>query len=95
MPPPRPPGQGLSQRQKTRIIEELQRRGAVLPCSRCGTKDFTLTDGLGSIHLGDGKTFVLGGPVVPTVMVICVNCGALYPHVLGVLGLFDEFGIQS
>ena len=82
----------LTEPQRQRVIHELQKRGAILPCSRCATEHFTLANTLGSLSLGDGKSFIIGGQEMPTFIVVCVNCGAIYLHSVGVLGLFDEFG---
>ena len=95
-PPPQPKGPfKLSDEQKNRIIGELQKRGVIAPCSRCGQNNFGLADGLFTNLLGDGRTINLGGPALPTAVVVCTNCGAVYQHSVGVLGLFGELGIGS
>jgi hypothetical protein len=85
-------GFSLTEEQKAKIIKALQDRGAVLPCGRCGNNNFSLSEGLVTNLLGDGKNFTLGGPAIPSVLLICTRCGAMYQHAVGVLGLFDEFG---
>ena len=87
-----PQGFSFTDQQRAKIIEILQKRGAVRACSRCGTDNFSLNDGFFMDLVGDGKNFVLGGPAIPSIVIICTNCGAIYQHALGVLGLFGEFG---
>jgi hypothetical protein len=76
---------------KERIIAELEKRGAKLPCSRCGHRQFGLLDDFARIdQQSDFKNISLGGPAIPCVMVACNNCGNISFHAVGVLGLMDE-----
>lgn len=84
----------FTEEQKQKILKILSERGASLNCPRCNNANFTLVDGLASISLGDGKTTVIGGPAMPSVVIVCTKCGAVYLHALGVLGLFGEFGFK-
>ena len=81
----------LSQDQKDRIIKALTERGARLPCPRCGNQNFTLVDGYFNqpiqTELGG---LVIGGPSIPSVVVVCTRCGFLSQHALGVLGLLPK-----
>lgn len=85
----------LTDEQKRQVIIALEQRGAILPCSRCGKKDFGLSSGFITNLLGDGQNMVIGGPAIPSIAVICSNCGAMYHHAIGVLGLFDAFGFTK
>lgn len=75
--------------EKTKIVKALEERKAILPCPRCGNKNFTLVDGYfnQSIQPEIGGGLVIGGPAVPSVVVVCVQCGFMAQHALGVLGL--------
>lgn len=81
----------LSNEQKQRIIDALDEAGARLPCPRCGNSNFTLLDGYFNqtvqTELGG---LVLGGPSVPSVVVVCSRCGYLSQHALGVLKLLPK-----
>lgn len=81
----------LSKEQKQRIIEELDKAGARLPCPRCANGNFTLLDGYFNqtvqTELGG---LVLGGPSVPSVVVVCTRCGYMSQHALGVLKLLPK-----
>ncbi len=76
---------------KDRIIAELEKRGAKLPCSRCGHRQFMLLDDFARVdQQSDFQNISLGGPAIPCAMVACANCGNLSLHAIGVLGLMDE-----
>jgi hypothetical protein len=81
----------ISAEQKQRIIEALNKAGARLPCPRCGNNNFTLLDGYFNqtvqTELGG---LVLGGPSVPSVVVVCARCGYLSQHALGALNLLPK-----
>ena len=63
------------------IITALESKGANLPCHRCGHTSFAVIDGFTRFHLSeDMNANVLGGHGVPTVLVVCNNCGALTAH---------------
>jgi len=77
--------------QKKRIVEALEKAGARMPCPRCGNTSFSLLDGYFNqpvqTELGG---LVLGGPSVPSVVVVCSKCGYLSQHALGTLGLLPK-----
>ncbi len=77
---------GLSVEQKRKIAEALETAGARLPCPRCSNLNFTLVDGyFNQTVQSELESFIIGGPGVPTVLVVCNRCGYLSQHVLGVL----------
>lgn len=82
----------LSQEQKKIIIKKLEEKGAKLPCPRCGSKQFTLLDGyfIQPIQSPISRSFVIGGPAVPSIVTACNNCGFISQHAIGVLGLLPE-----
>jgi ribosomal protein L37E len=83
--------QPISDGKKQEIIKALEERGAKLPCPRCGNQSFTLIDGYFNQTIQtDLKGMVLGGPSVPSVVVVCNRCGYLSQHALGVLGLLPK-----
>jgi len=74
---------------RDKIIAALSDKGADMPCPRCGHEHFDVMDGYFSDavqHTEDG-TLVNAGYCIPTVVVICMNCGHISQHALGVLGL--------
>lgn len=78
--------------QKQKIIKALNDRGANRPCPRCGNHNFTLIDGYFNSPLQPklDNSFVFGGPSIPSIGVICVKCGYIAHHAIGVLGLMPE-----
>jgi ribosomal protein L37E len=81
----------ISEKKKQEIIKALEDRGAKLPCPRCGNQSFTLLDGYFNQTIQtDVRGLVLGGPSVPSVVVVCNRCGYLSQHALGALGLLPK-----
>ena len=79
---------------KEKIINALKEKGALNnPCPRCRSKNFTLLDGYlnNQVQMGLGNVF-FGGPSVPSVVVVCSQCGYMSQHAIGVLGLLREGG---
>jgi predicted nucleic-acid-binding Zn-ribbon protein len=81
----------FSQEKKEDIVKILKSRGAKLPCPRCGKNDFMLIDGyfIQSIQKNVAD-IVLGGEAIPSIVVVCANCGYLSQHALAPLGLLPK-----
>jgi ribosomal protein S27AE len=78
----------MKQEEKDKIIKALEERLAKLPCPRCGNQQFSLADGYFSQPLQENLGgIVLGGPAIPSVVVVCNKCGFISQHALGALGL--------
>jgi predicted RNA-binding Zn-ribbon protein involved in translation (DUF1610 family) len=78
----------LTQEQRDKIIGRLMERKAVLPCPRCGNKNFVLLDGYFIQPIStDIGAVVIGGQSIPSVVTACAQCGFLSQHALGALGL--------
>lgn len=81
----------ITPEQKRRIVEALEKAGARLPCPRCANNNFTLLDGYFNQPVqAELSGLVLGGPSVPSVVVVCTRCGYLSQHALGALGLLPK-----
>jgi len=85
----------LQEEQKIKIQkalnEHLGTAGNPLVCPMCGQNKFTMTDGyFMSIVQSDLKKLELGGVSIPTVSIICNNCGFVSQHAMGVLGLLPK-----
>jgi hypothetical protein len=78
----------ISDSRKKEIIDALSKRKAQLPCPRCANQSFSLVGGYFNqpiqTELGG---LVIGGPSVPSVVVVCNQCGFMSQHALGALGL--------
>ena len=81
----------LTKKQKEDIANILQELGATLPCPRCSRNEFFISDGyfVQSVQIELSGT-VLGGPSIPSIVIVCKNCGYLSQHALGRLGLLPK-----
>jgi len=82
----------LPEAEKQRIIKKLQEKGVKIHCPMCGHNNFIIADGYfnNSMQSGFGGGLVLGGPSIPTIGIVCGNCGFISQHALGVLGLLTQ-----
>lgn len=78
--------------EKEKIIKSLGDRLAKFPCPRCGNQQFSLVDGYFNQVLQENLSggIILGGPAIPSVVVVCGRCGFMSQHALGVLGLLPQ-----
>jgi hypothetical protein len=87
---------GILEEQKEKIISALMSRGAKAPCPRCNNANFTLVDGYFNQPIqAELGGLVIGGPSIPSVIVICTRCGYMSQHALGVLGLLPQEGKKN
>ena len=74
------------QKEKNRYAELLTKKVNKHPCPMCGNQHFSLVDGFlsNSVH-SDLNVVNLGGAAIPTVSIICTNCGFISQHALGII----------
>lgn len=78
----------LSEEQKSKIKEALLKKAPNLTCPMCKTQHFAMAQGYMSLTLQSNYNSVaLGGQVIPTIGIICENCGFISQHAIGALGL--------
>lgn len=78
----------LSEEEKRKIIEEFAKRGVKNHCPMCGNNNFVVSDGyFNNTMQSELKGMIIGGPSIPTIPIICTNCGFISQHALGVLNL--------
>lgn len=81
----------LTNEQKKKIADEISKRKNELTCPMCQNKKFIMADGYFNNGMQtDFGTFNLGGPSIPTIAIVCDNCGFVSQHALGVLGLLPK-----
>lgn len=81
----------ISEEDQRRIIQALDRAGAVRRCPRCRNRDFALIPGyLSPLVHRQVKGVKLAGPSIPLAGVICSRCGWLALHAVASLGLMDQ-----
>jgi len=72
-------------------IKELEKRGAILPCHRCGSKSFSIIEQYSYFTIQEKPMgVVLGGTTIPLILVACSNCGAITPHAIGAFENLDS-----
>jgi len=81
----------LSKEELDKIIEELKKRGARKTCPMCGNKLFSIAP---AYFVNTLQTSVsnlsLGGKSIPSIPIICTNCGFISQHAIGVLGIMPK-----
>ena len=81
----------IPEEEKNRIIQALERAGAVLPCPRCGNQAFSLVGGYFNQFVQPKLAgIIIGGPSVPSIAVICNRCGFIAQHAMGTLRLLPS-----
>ncbi len=81
----------LNNDQKKKIVEALEKRKHGLTCPMCQNKNFIMADGYFNNNMQtDFGSFSIGGPAIPTIAIVCSNCGFVSQHALGVLGLLPK-----
>lgn len=81
----------IDNNKKLKIKEEIDKRISNIKCPMCKSENFGIADGyfINSMQ-DDFNNFFLGGPSIPTIAIICGNCGFVSQHALGVLGLIPQ-----
>jgi len=82
----------LTEEKKAELIRVLSQRlakcGKQSSCPMCGHAHFTIADAyLSNTLQADFKSVTLGGPSIPSLAIICTNCGFISQHSLGIIGL--------
>ena len=81
----------LTNEQREEIKNKLISKAPNLTCPMCKNQAFTMADGyfINTMH-EDLKALALGGKAIPTIGLICNNCGFVSQHALGRLGLLPK-----
>ena len=81
----------ISQEKKQEIANKLNERINGLTCPMCHHNGFIIADGYFSHFLQDViKDVSLSGPTIPTIAIVCTNCGFVSQHALGILGMLPQ-----
>ena len=85
------PQQSLSEEEKRKIANVLSSRISGIVCPMCHRNNFIILDGYFNQSINANyKGMVLGGPSIPSIGIVCANCGFISQHALGVLGLLNN-----
>jgi hypothetical protein len=80
-----------SEEVKKEILARLNARGLRPKCPMCGNLHFSIGDGYFTHPIQNTlQPLAVIGMAIPTVALICTNCGFLSQHAIGVLGLLDR-----
>lgn len=85
----------MNEKKKKQIVDVLNQRVGGFVCPICHQAKYTFIDGYTLDLLQDDyQGLNLGGKMVPSVMLVCGNCGHIDKFSLGALGLM-EIGEQT
>lgn len=81
----------MNEEKKKQIINALSQRVSSFVCPICHQSKYTFVDGYTVDPVQeDYKGMQLGGKIMPSVMLVCNNCGHIDRFSLGVLGLMEK-----
>lgn len=82
----------LSDDDKAKLAKALSDKIKSFRCPMCNNHSFTIVDGYLVQNLQSNMNgIVLGnGPMIPSVAIVCTNCGFMSQHNLGVLGMLKR-----
>ena len=78
-------------KKKAEIADKLNEKLSEVTCPMCHQHNFIIADGYFINVLHDNiESVKFGGSSIPTISIICSNCGFVSQHALGVLGLLPK-----
>ena len=85
----------ISIEEQNAVIAKLKEKGVKADkCPMCNSNHFIIADGYFNHQIAaknaiiaNGGAVYLGGPSIPSIAIVCTNCGFISQHSLGVLGL--------
>lgn len=81
----------MTEEKKRQIASTLAKRTGIIACPICHQSKYTLLDGYFVDVIQDKyQGMQLGGRLLPSVMLVCNNCGHLESFSLGALGLMES-----
>lgn len=82
----------ISIEEKEKIVKILKDRGVPQNCPMCQkAKGWSISDGYINLTLQSNmQELRFGGPQIPSIAIICNNCGFISHHAVGVLDLLNK-----
>lgn len=81
----------LSQEEINKILEELKKRGVSKMCPMCGNPHFSIAPAyFVNLLQPSVSNLSLSGKSIPSIPIICTNCGFISQHAIGVLGIMPK-----
>ena len=80
----------MSEEMKKKIAKVMSERVGHFVCPICHQSRYTFVDGYTIDPVQDDyKAMQIGGKIIPSILLVCNNCGHIDRFSLGVLGLMD------
>ncbi len=81
----------ISDEEKDELKSSIESKIHNLTCPMCQNKSFSMADGYFLNNMQkDLHSVNLGGQAIPTIGIICNNCGFVSQHALGSLGMLNK-----
>lgn len=79
----------LNQEEKNKIAQAINQKIQHIKCPMCKNGTFSIAEGYFNNFMQQGhwSNISIGGPSIPSIAIICTNCGFISQHALGALGL--------
>ncbi len=75
----------------TELVKRVKEKGIDLKCPICNNQNFMLVDGFSRRDLSKNYKYIqLGQQYIPSISIICDNCGYLMDFALGTLGFLKK-----
>lgn len=83
--------EAFSKEKIDKILKELKKRGVSKTCPMCGNKHFSIAPAyfVNLLQTSVGN-LSLGGKSIPSIPIICTNCGFISQHAIGILGIVPK-----
>ena len=59
----------------SKLVNHLKAKWAGRPCFMCGVGNWNVQDSTYELREFNEAAFVVGGPIIPVIPVVCTNCG--------------------
>lgn len=77
----------LNEEKRKELADALKKKIPNLTCPMCQHRNFIIAEGYFNNTIQDDfQGLSIGGPSIPTIPIVCGNCGFISQHALGVLG---------
>lgn len=81
----------IQEDKKQEIIAALQQRIPQVECPMCHNHTFSIIDGYMLDNPQESlDSYAIGGKFIPSVAIVCNNCGFISRHAMGTLGLINK-----
>ena len=82
----------LSDKEKEELAKVITSKVKTFECPMCHNHSFTIIDGYLIQNLQNSiNSYVIGNePIIPSIAIVCNNCGFMSQHNLGILGMLNK-----